>query len=301
MSVGPGVGPIGEGDSESGRYPSEALIPILEAADRLTEVEDWNGLAELFRDALERHPGDPFVLCGLGVAERELGLDGVAYERFRECVAAGPLDPHILAIAGNALASFDDPQAEGALRTAALLGPDLALARWMNGAYLAREGLFEEALRELGAAREIDPEDPTISYELGVARGLAGDPDGAAEELFQAVQLDPHDGWARVVLGLALLEADRLEEALGELVEGARSRPQDSGAQLLAALAAAAGGDEDLAWEMIERARVDAGGDEVAMVEAVEERIADGAEAARDFLVNELSPSAYRERLSERP
>jgi hypothetical protein len=37
------------------------------------------------------------------------------------------------------------------------------------------------------------------------------------------------------------------------------------------------------------------------MVEAVEERIADGAEAARDFLVNELSPSAYRERLSERP
>ena len=88
-----------------------------------------------------------------GMAERELGLDGIAYERFKQCLAADPEDPFVLATAGTALASFDDPEAETALRAAALLAPDVPLARWMYGAYLTREGQVEQGQVEQELSR----------------------------------------------------------------------------------------------------------------------------------------------------
>jgi Flp pilus assembly protein TadD len=180
-----------------------------------------------------------------------------------------------------------------------LLAPDLPFTRWMYGAYLTREGLIPEGLRELQAARELDPEEAGISYELGVGLSLAGNNDGAVDELFRATELDPEDGWIRVVLGLALLEEERGEEALVELEAGARLRPDDIEAQLLASLASAEV-DPDLAWEMLERARLAADGD-VELTEAVEERLDEGAESARAFLMGELAPAALRERLRQRP
>jgi predicted Zn-dependent protease len=272
----------------------------LEDAHRLAEEEDWEGMARVLRDALERHPAEPFVLCWLGVAERELGLEGIAYERFKACLAQHPEDPHVLATAGNAVAAFDDPGAEAALRTAALLAPDVAFTRWMYGAYLAREGLVEDGLRELQAARDLDPSEAGISYELGVALALSGNHDGAVDELYRAAELDPEDGWTRVVLGLALLESDRDDEAFVELEAGARARPEDTEAQLLAALAAR-GVDEDLAWQLLERGRLAAFGVDVELAETVQERLEEGPEAAREFLLAELAPSAYRERLRQRP
>jgi predicted Zn-dependent protease len=256
-------------------------------------------MAETLRNVLENNPKDPYVLCWLGVAERELGLDGIAYERFRACLALHPEDPHLLATAGNALAAFDDPEAEGALRTAALLAPESAFARWMYGAYLAREGMVTEGLRELQAARELEPDEAGISYELGVALALADNNEGAVDELFRAAELDPEDGWIRVVLGLALLEEGRAEEALRELEEGARERPEDGEAQLLTALVAVES-DEGLAWEMLERARLAEYAD-AELLEEVEERLSEGGEAARGFLMGELAHGAYRERLRQRP
>jgi tetratricopeptide (TPR) repeat protein len=273
-------------------------VATLEAAQRRAEDGDWQAAVTLLRDALQDHPDDPFVLCWLGVAERELGLEGAAYERFKACLAAGPRDAQVLATAGAGLAAFDDAEAEPALRTAAMLAPELAFARWMYGAYLSREGLLDDALRELQAARSLEPDEAVISYELGVALALSGNQDGAVDELYRAVELDPQDGWTRVVLGLALLEEDRAEEALAELVAGARALPEDAEAQLLASLAAA-GHDQTLPWEMLERARL-SGADDV-LAEEVQERLEEGAEAARAFLTGELAPPAFRERLAQRP
>ncbi len=58
----------------------------------------------------------------------ELGLDGVAY---------------VLATVGDGLSAFDDPAAEGALRTATLLAPNLSQPRllrprWPPSAYRGR-------------------------------------------------------------------------------------------------------------------------------------------------------------------
>jgi tetratricopeptide (TPR) repeat protein len=274
---------------------------LLERALTLSDDEDWEGAAEILRDHLQDFEEDPAVHCWLGVAERELGLEGLAYERFKRALALNPEDPYILATAGSGLAAFDDPDAEPALRAAALIAPQVAIGRLMYGAYLAREGFLPEALKELTAAREIDSEDPQIAYELGVAYALAEDHDQATDALADAVRLDPEDGWARVVLGLELLEADQIDEAVGELMSGARLREDDVEAQLAAALAAAATGREGSAYEMLERARMNAVESDLVLVMAVEDRLDAGHEAAASLLNEDLAPNMLRMRMRERP
>lgn len=274
---------------------------LLERALTLGEEEDWAGAAEVLRDHLDEFDEDPAVHCWLGVAERELGMDGVAYERFKRALALEPTDPYVLATAGNGIAHFDDPEAEAALRAAAVTAPDVALGRFLYGAYLAREGFLEQGLEELRAARELDPEDHQIAYELGVAYALAGDHDRATEALGDAVRLAPEDGWTRVVFGLELLEEERMDEAAGELISGARLREDDVYAQLAAALASAATGLVDQAYEMLERGRIRSEDADLALVTGVEERIDAGEEVASRFLMEDLAPNMLRLRLSERP
>lgn len=266
----------------------------------LADEGDWAGMAEVLREELEGDPGAA-VLCWLGVAERELGLTGIAYERFKQALALDPQDPVVLATAGNALAAFDDPDAEPALRAAAMLGRDVPLARWMYGAYLTREGMLTEGRAELDAAVELDPEDPVIRYESAIWYLVASRPAEGISALARAVELDREDGWTRIVLGLALVAEDRMDEAFIELEAGARIREDDVEAQLLAALAGAAEGHEDSSFELMERARLRADGTDVLTVNEVEERMLESPEAARRLLVSTLAPSALRERVAARP
>ncbi len=178
---------------------------LLEQALGLGEERNWLDAAELLREHLEDFSEDAAVHCWLGVAEQELGMGGVAYERFKHALSLGSEDPYVLATAGNGIAYFDDPDAEQTLRTASMIAPDLAVTRLMYGAYLVREGFTEQGVKELQAARDLDPDDPQIAYELGVGWALAGDHDRATDVLADAVRLDPEDGWTRVVFGLALV------------------------------------------------------------------------------------------------
>ena len=273
---------------------------LRQALDR-GESGDWEGMAEELLDALETDQGNPALLCWLGVAERELGLPGSAYDRFKEALAQDPEDPYILATIGNGLAQFDDPDAEAALRSASILAPDLPVARSLFGAYLSREGLHDDALRELIVASELAPDDPEIAYELGVALALKGDMEKAVDALTHSVDLDQGEGWSQVVLGLVEAELEQMEEAARDLSEGARLRPRDVEAQFLAALAAEAMGLEDLAYEMMERGRQGAQPGDLPLLEMVENRLEEGTDRARAFLLQELLPGALRERLMNRP
>ncbi len=277
------------------------LDTLLERALSRADEGDWQAAAELLREHREEFDEDAAYHCWLGVAERELGHEGVAYEHFRRALALQPQDPYVLATVGNGIAAFDDPDAMEALKTAAITAPEMPLTRLLYGAYLSREGFHDWAIEQLTAARELDETDPQIAYELGVAHALAGDHERASVALADAVALDPEDGWARVVFGLVLLELDRLEEAVGELLEGATLRPEDVEAQLLASLAAAAYGWLDEAYEMLERARIRSAEGDWPLVAAVEEQVNAGADEARTLLREDVGPQALRTRLAERP
>lgn len=280
------------------------LEEILEQAATLGEEGRWDEARDLLLEELEDHPEDPALLVALGVASRELGSDGEAYEFFRRTLAAEPQDPFILATAGNGVAVYDDPDAESALRLAAITAPDLAFARVSYGAYLAREGMFDDAVRELEAARSLSPEgaeEVVVRAELAIAYLLAGRRDDGIAELENALAADAEDAWLRSLLGMALLEAGRSEEAAEALHRAAAERPGDMEAQLLSALASAGEGWEDEAWNALARAELSAEEMDAALLQEVEEVIGAGPDEAREFLATQLAPTVLRERLLQRP
>jgi protein O-GlcNAc transferase len=271
----------------------------LDTALQLGEEQRFQEMAELLALALQDEPEEPYLLGWLGIAERELGNDGAAYEYFKRCVAAEPVDPQLLALAGAGLAAFDDPEAEPTLRAAALTGPDLAVTRLHYGAYLAREGMFVEALEQLQAALALEPDDPVVHGELGIAHALKGDLEAAAAAMEQALALADDDSWTRLLLGLVLAERGRAEDAATALLRAANERPQDAEAQLLAALAAASAGWEDAAQNALARAEYAEEGVDAALQAEVEDRLASGAAAAAAFLRETLAPSVLHDRLTQ--
>lgn len=270
---------------------------VIDQALSLGDEGRWDEMAGLLARALEDDPDDAYVLCWLGVAERELGNEGAAYEYFKRALAQDPVDPQLLALAGAGLAAFDDPDAETALRAAALSAPDVPFTRLQYGAYLAREGFFEEALEHLRTAIALAPEDPAMHGELGIAFALKGDMAGAADAMEHALALAPDDSWTRVLLGLVEVELERMDAAAETLLAASAERPEDGEAQLIAALAAAAAGWQDSAEDALARVAYAAEPIDSALLEDAEARIAQGADAARALLVETLGPSLLHERL----
>ena len=273
--------------------------PVLEEALALGDEGRWEEMASMLATALETEPDDAYLLCWAAVAERELGNETYAYGLFKRCIAQQPTDPHLLALAGSGLAAADDPEAEVALRTAALTGPDLPSVRIQYGAYLSRNGLFEEALEQLRAGVALAPDDPVGHGEMGVLRALQGDMEGATSSLETALELAPDDSWTRVLVGLCYCERGELEEAAETLLHAARERTDDAEAQVLAALAAAAVGWEAAAEEALARAEYAAEGVDRVLIDEAGTAIAGGAEPAREMLCQDLAPSAFHERLTQ--
>lgn len=280
---------------------SEEIDEVMERAALLHDGGAVDEAREVVAEALERFGEHPILLCWLGVAARDEGADGVAYSYFRRCLAQNPTDPAILALAGQGLAAVDDPQAEPTLRLAAMTGPEVRIARLAYGAYLAREGFVEDAVRELEAARDLDPEDAATRGELAVAYLRAGRTEDALEEWPAALALEPEDAASRALFGLVLSEAGQTEAAAEELHRAATEAPDDFDLQLLCALSCAAEGWDDEAWSALARAEAASAEAEGGVLAAVEDCLEAGPEAAAAFLRDELAPSALRERLLRPP
>ena len=272
---------------------------VLRGALELGEEGRWEEMAVLLGEALDDAEDDPFLLCWLGVAESELGNDGAAYEAFRRCIDQDPTDPHVLSLAGSGLAEFDDPDAEAALRAAALSAPDLPMARLNYGAFLSRAGMFDEAFEQLNAARELTPADPIVRAELGAAHVLRGSPAESLGELEEALALAPDDSWTRLLYGLVLVELDRFEDAAEELVRAAQERDHDAEALVIGALAAAVAAWENPAEDLLARAEYAVEGVDVRMLEEAEAAVRGGPESARRMLQGTVGPTALRERLQQ--
>lgn len=286
-------------DDDADDEQSAAVDGLVAEAESLGAEERWDQARALLLEALPDHPHDPLLLCWLGIASERIDEDGQAYDFFRRCLAEEPSDPFILAAAGSGIAAFDDPDAEAALRLAAITAPQFPFARSAYGAYLAREGLFDDALRELSAARDLAPDDVAIRAELGVAMLLAGKTEDGVTELEEALS-GTDDAWLRGLYALALIETGRTEEGAEHLYRSSRERLDDLEVHLLSALASAAEGWEEEAWAAVARAEDASDASDRALVREVEEAVGDGPEAARDFLREHLGPSLLRERLHQR-
>ena len=277
-----------------------AIEEAVAEAQSLGEQDRWEEARALLATTIEEQGDDPLLLTWAGLAAQRLGEESEAYERFRHALSFDPQDPFVLAAAGSGIAGLDDPAAEPALRLAALTAPDFPFARAAYGAYLAREGMFAEAVTELEAARTLAPEDGGHHAELGIAYLLAGRSAEGVAALEEALGHAAEDSWLRSLLGIALALGERAEEGAELLHQAAGEREEDVEIQLLAALAMAAEGWEEPAWEAVARAEAWAAGSDRETIAEVEDRLELGAEAAAAFLREDLGPSLLRERLLQR-
>ena len=120
------------------------------------------------------------------------------------------------------------------------------------------------------------------------------------DALEEALSRVPGDSWLRGLYGLALVDAGRGEEGAEQLHQAAEERDEDVEVQLIAALAMAAEGWEDPAWEALARAGQAADSSDRELIAEVEDRVEGGADAAGEFLRQDLGPSLLRERLLQR-
>ena len=289
-----GEGPAG------GAERAEAIEDAVARAQSLGEDDRWDDAYAVLAEALDEQGEDALLLTWAGIAAQRLGEESEAYTRFRSALALEPTDPFVLAAAGSGVAALDDPAAETALRLAALTAPEFPFARAAYGAYLAREGLLDEAIGELEAARGLAPEDGGVHAELGMAYLLARRPEAGLDALEEALSHLPADAWLRALFGLALVDAGRGQEGAEQLHQAAGEREDDVEVQLIAALAMAAEGWEDPAWEAMARAEAHADSSDRQLLSEVEDRLEAGPDAAGELLRLDLGPMLLRERLVQR-
>lgn len=287
-----------EGDGD--QLPLEMDERLAEAS-RFTEEEQWGEAYSLLKEMETDYPEDPMLLVMLGTVAGEVEVRGLAYEYFRRALAAQPTDPAVLVLLGAGLARFDDPEAEGVLRLAAISAPHLAATRLQYGSYLAREGMHDLALPELEAARELDPDDPLIYRELAVAHWLADAAADAAADLDRALELAPDDAELRLLSGLLrLLDEDSMEGA-ENLVQASQTLDEDADVQIVASLAAAAEGWLDEAWNALARAEGAPLPPDPELISEVEDVLEQDEGAARRLLLQEVLPRVLRDRLLADP
>ena len=282
-------------DAGSDRLPLEEQLL---AASELSDEGRWQEALALLLELEPDHSDNATLLCMVGVVADQLGSTGMAVDFFRRTLEQEPTDPQLLTTAGAGLAAARHPDAEAALRLAALSAPDYLPARMHYGAFLARAGLFDEAFAELGAAQELDPEDGEVRRRLGIAYMLAGRGAEAVAELEIAAAEAADDPEATFLFGLLLIQEGDASRAAEELYPLGEVLAEDAESQVLLALLFAAEGWENEAWLALSRAEAATVRGDPEVVREVEEAIEAGEEASRTLLLQEVVPSALRDRIA---
>jgi tetratricopeptide (TPR) repeat protein len=125
----------------------------------------------------------------------------------------------------KALERWDLGAADSAARQAVAEHPNYAAAHHWYGVVLGRQGRFGDALRELEAARSLDPLSRSINTDLGELYYASGRFDDAIQQLRRTVERHPRHVEARVNLALALAASGEGDAAIAELRKAVELAP----------------------------------------------------------------------------
>ena len=96
------------------------------------------------------------------------------------------------------------------------LNPNYATARHWYALILLDMARFDEAVKEIRKAQELDPLSLVISRTVGRVYFYARQYDQAIDALQKTLEMDPNCSWAHLHLGLVYLQKSMYEEALAE-------------------------------------------------------------------------------------
>jgi TolB-like protein/Tfp pilus assembly protein PilF len=190
---------------------------------------------EHFQKAIARAPKYAPPRVSLAEAYLRLGQDFAAMPateaaRLAKAAVADALDiDDSLAQAHSVLATikyqvdWDFAGAEQQFQRAIELDPSFVEAHLDYAAFLYSRGRFDEALRQVSLARELDPLSPMVADTAGRAHYFARQYDRALAEVRRATQLEPTAIGGYVGLGRVLTAMGRHDEAIAEFKRASAS------------------------------------------------------------------------------
>lgn len=111
---------------------------------------------------------------------------------------------------------WDWPGAESAFKTAITLNPGCATAHQWYAEYLFYMARFDEAVREINRAHELDPQSVLISAQVASPLMFSRQYDEAIEKIKEALKLDPEFALGIYMLATCYEQQGRFDEALSE-------------------------------------------------------------------------------------
>lgn len=118
-------------------------------------------------------------------------------------------------------------RAEIEFKKAIEINPNYATAHHWYSLTLTETGRFEEALREITRAQEVDPLSLIISYNVALTQLFMGDVNGSVQQSKRLIDLDPNFPRAHQSLAQAYLKQERYLEAIEEFQKAVRLSPGD--------------------------------------------------------------------------
>jgi tetratricopeptide (TPR) repeat protein len=217
-------------EEASATHSPEAYIHYLRGRqvwNKRTE-EDLKRAIGFFEEALKIDGNYAMAYTGLADSYATLALlefmaPHEAYPKAKEATSkALSLNPQ-LAEAHSSLGlirfgyDWDWKGAEEEFREAIRINPNYAPAHHFFADYLKAMGRFDEALRQIEKAQELDPLSLAINTGVGHVLYLSGQYDKAIEQYRRAVELDPSFMVTHVWFGRPYLEKGMYAEAIAEL------------------------------------------------------------------------------------
>lgn len=195
--------------------------------------EGLEAAVDYFRQALQRDPRYARALVGLADAYAVLGFYDfrppseafpLAQDAARRALSldASLAEPHATLGYAALYHDWDWTTAEESFRTSIRLDPGYPVAHQWYANHLTAQGRFDEALREMRTASELDPLSMIAFAATGWVHLYAGDPQSAIDQLEVALERDPDFEPAHLWKGQAheaLGEFDEAEESLRRAVE----------------------------------------------------------------------------------
>lgn len=231
----------------------------------------WNQLTvdgltrslECYKRAIEIAPD--YALAYTGIAEYYNFLGIFAVAPFAETSAAAKKaalqaisidETSSEAYAALAVAvfmgEFDWEATEKHLKKSIALNPNYALARIWYCYHLAMKGNFEEAIKQINRAIEIDPLTPYVQQTLNWTLFHAGRIDEAIEATRRLLEREPNYALSHFFLGSVLWHVERYDEAIKIALRGIEILGRLPYSLCWLASAYAAAGEKEKAYELIE-------------------------------------------------
>jgi tetratricopeptide (TPR) repeat protein len=179
----------------------------------LAAAGDAAGAAAAYRTILDSAPDHPGALYNHGNLRRNEGAHAEALDLYRRCVAARPDDVRALTALGQQLTDAGSfGEARAVLARALRLAPDDARIWNALGIALWRSGLAESAVAHYGRAHRLDPSFAGVLTNLGIALRHLGRQSEALACHREATRRLPDSPMAWTNLGVTLV-ADNLLDA----------------------------------------------------------------------------------------